>query len=111
MLSLDRLLTLDAELVKREPVDPLDPDAELGDVIVGTTKCELQHTTGGEVHDGRVMVTGWRLFLPADVELAGVDAIRLAGGEVLELEGDPWPVRHPLEGIVHHVEAAVRRAH
>jgi hypothetical protein len=107
---IDRLLTLDAELVRREAGDPLDPDAELVDVIAGTTRCELQQVAAGDAHDGRVQQTGWRVFLPAAVELDGVDAIRI-DGELLELDGDPWPVRHPRTGAVHHVEAAVRRVH
>lgn len=108
-VTLDHLLTLEAELIRRRPVDELDPDAELTGDVVGTTRCELQQTTEGEAHDGRVMRTGWRVFLPADVDLAGWDALRV-DGELLELDGDPWRVRHPRSGDVHHVEAAVRRS-
>lgn len=108
MTTLDHLLTLDADLVRRQPADPLDPDVELEDVVVGTTRCELQQTTAGEVLEGRIMATGWRVFLPADVDLAGVDALRV-DGELLELDGDPWHVRNPRTSSVHHVEAQVRR--
>lgn len=107
--AIEALLSLDAQLVQRVPDDPLDPDADLVDLVVGVTKCELQQTTAGEEHEGRVLTTGWRVFLPADVELTGWDVL-LVDGERLEVDGDPWPVRHPREGTVHHVEAAVRRS-
>lgn len=106
--AIEGLLTRDAQLVKRVTVDPLDPDAELEPVVVGSTRCELQQTTAGEDHEGRVLTTGWRLFLPADVDLDGWDALDV-DGELVELDGDPWPVRHPLTGEVHHVEASARR--
>jgi hypothetical protein len=108
--AIDRLLTLDCELLERQAVDPLDPDAELELVVVGESRCELQQVTAGEAHEGRVLTAGLRVFLPADVELTGWDAIRVAG-VVYELDGDPWQARHPRLEQVHHVEAGVRRVH
>lgn len=110
MSAIERLLTKPCELVARQAIDPTDPDAELEDVVVGESTCELQQTTAGEVVDGRVMVTGWRVFLPAGVDLSGWDALRI-DDVLLELDGDPWQVRHPRTGDVHHVEAALRRSH
>lgn len=109
---IEHLLTRSCELVRRAVVDPLDPDAELGDLEpVESTVCELQRTVEGEAAGGRLMVNAWRLFLPADVRLTGWDAIRVDGvdGGLLELDGDAWPVRNPRTKTVSHVEAAVRR--
>ena len=107
---IEHLLTLDAELVRRVAGDPLDPDAELVDEVAGITSCELQQAAATDAHDGRLQQTGWRVFLPAGVDLTGWDALRI-DGDLLELVGDPWPVRHPRTGVVSHVEAEVRRVH
>jgi hypothetical protein len=107
--TLDHLLGLDCDLVRRVNADDLDPDAELVDVEpVTTSRCELQQTFEGEEHDGRVQQTTWRAFLPGDVVLTGWDALRV-GGVLYELAGDPWPVRRPGDTATHHVEALVRR--
>lgn len=106
--AIEQLLTLEAELIRRESGDPLDPDAELTSTVVGTVRCELQQTVRGEALDGRLQSTTWRAFLPGDVELTGWDALRV-DGVLYELEGDPWQVRHPRGGTFHHVECELRR--
>ena len=104
------LLTRTATMLRRDAVDPLDPDAELASVPAGTTLCELQQVNEDDANDGRTQVSSWRVWLPADVELAGTDALEV-DGELFELEGDPWPVRNPRTSVVSHVEARARRVH
>lgn len=110
-VTLDHLLPLEVTLVTRTSDGSVDDNGE--QVWTETeldTRCLLQQEGGREEHEGSIEVVSWRAWLPAGVPVAGWDAIRLADGELLELEGDADPVINPRTGIVHHVEARVRRA-
>jgi hypothetical protein len=87
-----------------------------GDIpLVGTDSasfCTLFQKTANEAIDGNdVQTTTWVLYLPADcADLSGQDRVTtVADGFVYELVGDPSPVRDPRRGLVHHLEAMVKR--
>lgn len=71
------------------------------------TKCELQQSGARDELDGAVQVVTWRVYLPPDAPALGWDALRLADGRVLELNGHAWAVTNPRTGELHHVEAYV----
>ena len=109
-MTIDRLLTRQATLLRRTPSDALD---ELGDptwdIVEEAVACELQPTGSSEDHADNVQSSSWRLFLPAScADVAGWDAVDL-DGERYELAGDPGPVWSPRLQTVDHVEAIVVR--
>lgn len=109
-MSVEHLLTIPVELVRRTYAE--DPDADGAQPVVEVleaTLCELQTAGSREDATGSVQIATYRLFLAAGSPLRGWDAIRLVDtGEVLELEGDAFELRSPLTGDA-HVEAVVRR--
>lgn len=111
-VTLDHLLPLPVTLVTRSSDGSVDDNGEqVWTESELETRCLLQQEGGREEHEGNVEVVSWRVWLPADVLVVGWDAIRLADGTLLELEGDADAVVNPRTGLVHHVEARVRRAH
>jgi len=109
-VSLEHLLTIPVELVRRTFAE--DPDAQGEQPVeetVATTLAELQQAGSREDSTGAVQIATYRLFLAAGQPLRGWDAVRLVDtGELLELEGDAFEPRSPLTGDS-HVEAVVRR--
>lgn len=105
--ALEHLLPYEVVLLKRAQDGPPD---EYGNPtwleLEQPTRCELQQAGAREDLGGGVQVTTWHVWLPADAPASGWDALRLADGTVLELNGDAWQVGNPrLGGVVHHVEA------
>ena len=91
-------------------------DPATGDTDVAWT-CDLQEDSASELRDGRmVLVSVWTLLLAPDpededgnpVSVDGLDAVTVAGTRY-SIEGDPWQVRNPRTGIVHHIEAVCRK--
>jgi hypothetical protein len=75
------------------------------EVVEQETSAELQLVGAHEAHGGAVMVDTWKFWLPANAPARGWDALELLeDGTMLELRGDPWIVRNPRTGAVHHVE-------
>lgn len=104
------LLKRTATLLRRTYADAED---EFGDVVadetVGEVAVEIQQAGSAEAHEGAVMRSNWRVFLPAEVDdVGGWDALELEG-ERYELEGDPWAAFNPRLGVVTHVEALATR--
>lgn len=107
---IQRLLKHDVTLLRRSA------DAENADEygnpgwteVEQATVCELQQVGAREDKDSAVQITTWRVWLPLDVPARGWDALRLADGTLLELEGDAWLAASALTGDAHHVEAMVR---
>jgi hypothetical protein len=108
-VALDHLLTRPATLLQR---DATGEDA-LGDPTYGTTETatvvELQQLASGEDHEGGLLTSRFRCWLPADAPLEGWDAISI-DGVLYELDGDPNPVWNPSTRSVHHVEAELTLA-
>jgi len=108
--SIDHLLTIPVELIRRTYAE--EPDASGEQPVtetVSVTVCELQQAGSREDSTGSIQLATYRLFLGPGQPLRGWDAIRLVDtGEVLELEGDAFEPRSPLTGLA-HVEAVVRR--
>lgn len=106
------LLTLDAQLLRRDPSGPPDEYGNPGWVAVGEpVKCELQLTTSFEDHDAAVQTSTYRAILEpaaAATEVRGWDALE-QDGITYELDGDAWRARNPRTGVFSHVEAVVRR--
>ena len=97
-----------ATLLTRSPTGPPDEYGNPTNEVVETpTRCELQQSGAREELDGTVQVVTWRVFLPAAAPAQGWDALRLADGRELELNGNAWPVVNPRTGELHHVEAYV----
>lgn len=106
--SFERLLKRPVTLVTRT-AGAVGPDGE--QVVVEErleTICELQQSGSHEEGEGALNVTTWRVWLPAGTPAAGWDALELADGQLLELDGDPWRVVVPRTGVEHHVEALAR---
>lgn len=110
MSSIDHLLTVPCELVRRVYDETPDEQGEqpLVETVVPSVLCELQQAGSREDLTGSVQIATYRVFLPAGTPLRGWDAVRLESGEVLELEGDAFEPRSPLTGRT-HVEAVARR--
>lgn len=104
------MLTLPCSLVRRVYDEAADAQGEqpLVETVVAGLYCELQQSGAREEQGGAVQITTYRLFLPAGTQLTGWDAVELANGETLELEGDATESRSPLTSIA-YVEASVRR--
>jgi hypothetical protein len=106
-VSLEHLLPYEVVLLRREPDGPPDVYGNpTFSELEQPTRCELQQSGARMDLERGVQVTTWHLFLPADAPASGWDAVRLADGRVLELNGEAWPVGVPRAGgRVHHVEA------
>lgn len=108
-VAIDHLLTLDGTLLARVPGDPDEYGDATFQVVSRDVRCELQWGGSREEHEDATQVSTWRFWLPPDAaDLRGWDAIRTEDG-VYELNGDPWPVRNPRTGVVHHVEGYATR--
>jgi hypothetical protein len=93
---------------------PGSTEDEFGNEIPQTdeieTVCELQQQQRSEPgNEGELSVTTWLLVLPAGTVLRTSDKIEI-GGDVYEVEGDPWAVRNPRTQTDSHVEATVTRS-
>lgn len=111
MSSIDHLLTIPCELIERAYAEAANDDGgqDVTETVIAGAVCELQAAGSREEQGGAVQITTYRLWLTAGTPLRGWDAVRLTDtGELLELEGDAFPVRSPLTGTA-HVEAVVRR--
>lgn len=104
-MSVRDLMRHEAALVTRTPGEPDEYGNPTSTETELATVCELQQAGAREELDGAVPVTTWRVFLPADAPAKGWDAVRLADGRVLELNGDAWAVSSPRTGELSHVEA------
>jgi hypothetical protein len=114
-MSIDRLLTNPCTLTLRSQAEtaddgygneiPLDPPTV--DAV-----CELQKVARRVSEEpgaaGELSDTLWNLFLPAGTVITTADMVTV-NGQTFEMVGDPWDVRHPVTGVVSHVEATVRR--
>ena len=112
MSSIDHLLTVPCELVQRVYSEAPDADGTQAvvETVVPDVRCEVQAAGSREEQGGAVQITTYRVFLADGVPLTGWDAVRLATGELLELEGDAARAVSPLTGIG-HVELVARRTH
>jgi hypothetical protein len=108
-ITLDHLLTRPATMLLRARTGEDEAGDPTYDVVERAVVCELQQTSSGEEHEGGSLVTRFRVWLPADVELDGWDAI-VVDGDTYEVDGDPSRVWNPLTQTVHHVEGEVVRA-
>jgi hypothetical protein len=72
------------------------------------TICHLQQDQATEGANSAVEETRWRIYLPGDAVLGGIDHLEIAG-ESYALTGDPWPVIRPTTGLVDHLELQARR--
>lgn len=112
-------------MLHRSVTSETETDA-MGDPLVeevdDPTVCEIQQQQRFEQRDGQqVLVSVWQVFLLPSEDVDGWDSITVAPPEVDEdawdgvtgdrysLEGEPWPVRHPRKGVVHHIEATARK--
>ena len=108
--TVDHLLTIPCELLERAYSSTPDDQGEqtVTETVVAGATCELQQAGSREEQGGAVQITTYRLFLADGAPLRGWDAVRLADGTVLELEGDAARAVSPLTRVG-HVEAVVRR--
>lgn len=83
-----------------------NPTAVVTDLLV---KGHISQHSGIEAQQGQVVGAGFRLFLAADAPVTGWDAVEVDGLSY-EIVGAPWQVFSPRTGVVHHVEADIRRA-
>jgi hypothetical protein len=103
------LLTLDAQLLRRDQSGPPDEYGNPGWVVVGEpVACELQMQTSFEDHGAALQSSTYRLILAPLAGVRGWDALEL-DGVTYELDGDAWLARNPRTGQLSHVEAIVRR--
>lgn len=111
LLTVDHLLTVPCDLVRRTYSETPDADGEqtvTEDVLTGMY-CEMQLAGTREEQGGAVQITTYRVFLSAGTPLTGWDAIHLPTlGFTLELEGDAVQATSPLTGVS-FVEAMARR--
>jgi hypothetical protein len=104
----DRLLTTPCTLVSIT-AGALDEYGDATRTETSTdTRCHLQQDQAVEGENAAVEETRWRIYLPADVSLSGIDHLEIAS-EAYALTGDPWPVIRPTTGQVDHVECQARR--
>ena len=106
IVSLDHLLTRKAALLVRVPAGEDDDGDFAYDVVRRDVPIEIQTSGSSEFAEGGILSSRWRVWLAADVELSGWDAIEL-NGVVYELDGDPAQMWSPLTRSVHHVECEV----
>jgi len=108
-VTLATLLTVPCELVRRVYAEAPDDAGEqpVVETVVPDALCEVQSQGTREELGGAVQVALWRVFLADGAPLRGWDAVRLADGTMLELEGDAARVASPLTGLA-HVELVAR---
>lgn len=103
----DRLLKMPVTLHLRSPGaedehgNPVDTETNV--VTVGHVALQRP------VEEDSTVGEQFRLFLKAGEILSGWDAVT-AGGFKYEVIGQPWEVFNPRTGVVHHIEADIRRA-
>jgi hypothetical protein len=73
-----------------------------------TTRCHIEQDQSFESDAGSLEQTVWRVWLPADAVLDGVDSLQISG-QRYNLTGDPWPVIRPTTGLVDHLELRAKR--
>ncbi len=108
-MSYDGLLTMDATLHLRSPStedEHGDPTTVETDVA---TRCFVSRQTATEVGVEQTAAETFRLYLPFDAPLDGLDAVTVMA-QRYEVDGPPWFVFNPRTVVVHHVEATLRRA-
>ncbi len=104
------LLNLPITIVNRASGDDEDDygnaiPTESPVVTVGELQ-QIRRDEPGEA--GETSDTRWLLVVPAGTVLNTGDAV-IAGNEVYEVVGQPWPARNPRLGVASHIEATVRR--
>lgn len=110
-MPIDDLMNRACTIVTRATSGSLDAhgNAILTETTMDTI-CELQQSARSENPTQTVARDQWRLFLPAGTDLQAGDQVTV-GELVLEVDGEPWPVRDPIGGATHHIEATVVRSH
>jgi hypothetical protein len=102
-----RLLTTPCTIITKT-AGALD---EYGDATITeastVTRCHLEQDQSFE-QAGAVEETVWRVWLPPDAVLDGLDSLLISGSRY-NLTGDPWPVVHPPSGRVDHLELHAKR--
>ena len=69
----------------------------------------LQQIRRDEPDDkGELSDTRWLCILPAGTDVTTGDAI-LCDGRIFEVVGDPWNAVDESTGVVHHIEATLRK--
>jgi hypothetical protein len=112
-VSVETLLPHAVTLLVRTPGEPDVYGDPVDDVEEVATRAELQQVGTREEDGDAVLVSTWRIFLPADAPARGWDALRLDDGSLLglpdgalfELRGDPARVVNPRLASAHHLEA------
>lgn len=110
-MSIGELLTLACTITHVAESGAADEYGNPTDeTTTSATVCYLEQTARSEqTAGGDVQREDWLMFLPAGTTVSGSDRVDVAGYGLFELDGPPWPVRNPREGVTHHVECRVRR--
>jgi len=68
----------------------------------------LEQTDSVEtLNDRDTVVSSWKVFLPSGTDVDAFDRINF-GGQVFEVDGEPWQVFNPRTGAVSHLEAKLK---
>jgi len=96
-------------VIKRRKASDDDDDygSEVAEETSVVTVGELQQQ-GRTEREGVISATSWLLILPPDVELDTNDVV-VVDNFRFEISGNPWLVRNPLTGELHHIEATLER--
>jgi hypothetical protein len=104
-VSLERLLKLDAVIVRRSQTGTLDeygtPTWEQSETPV---RCQVLPRSGEEIEDRPAGKVTHRGFLPGDVTVGHQDRLVLSTGQGWEIDGPPLRWSNPRTGKVSHIE-------
>lgn len=107
-MSLASLINRPCVLRHRTGGTMVDRDGnEIPEVVEIDTVCELQQRQRRENEEQIGDATWVAFFRPGETIGSGDEVV--VDGVVYQVEGDPWPVRSPRVGTLHHVEATLRR--
>jgi hypothetical protein len=104
------LLTLPCTIERRSDGAPDDYGTPVPVYTPEDALCEFQQRSRNESEGmAEVGTEQWLLVLAAGTQLTTFDRV-VVNGESFELDGPPWPVRHPITGAASHVECTVKRS-
>lgn len=109
-MSLASICTRPVILVRRARTSGADPYGEdtLEVVEELTLRVHLHQRTSDEPAPGEqaTNVTRWAMTVPPGTAI-GRDDLVAVGGELFELDGDPFPAWAPLQQATHHYEVGL----
>lgn len=104
-MSVDALMTRPCEVVTvTQSEDQWGTPVDMTSAT--TTVCELQQQRRGTEGPDEWQTSRWRLFLPRDTDVTGIDKVTV-DGILFTVDGPPWRVRNPRDGTVSHIEVSL----